>query len=115
MEEDLEIGQVSLPQGLTIVFTLGNRPQNNSAELYLPLWFQFRRTYKIKIVTNQLLFDNPGLAGQEPRTPFIFQGEKGKRPIYVFNTSLYNYHHDMRYTFHHSTIIMSTGFCSSVV
>ena len=33
----MEIGQESLPQGPDIIFTLGNKPQNNTARLYLPI------------------------------------------------------------------------------
>ena len=36
-EENLEIGQERLPQNVVIIFTLGNRPQNNTARLYRPI------------------------------------------------------------------------------
>ena len=69
-EETLESGQGSLPQNHEKIFTLGNKPQNNTARLYRPLWFQSCRN---KIDDHSIIFDNPGPYGQESRTYFVWK------------------------------------------
>ena len=46
-EANLESGQVNLPQGPDIIFTLGNRPQSNTARLYLPALVSVLPKYKM--------------------------------------------------------------------
>ena len=52
---------------------MGNKPQNNTARLYRPLWFQSCRKDKSPFKD----FDNPGLNGQESGP--LFRDLAGRR------------------------------------
>ena len=82
---NLEIGQ----EGPDIIFTLGNRPQNNTTRLNRPLWFQSCRKIEVSIqlflITLDRLDKSPGpLLNLQGKRGTLINGMEVKTLVFTF-------------------------------